>query len=478
MTTGNFYDLNVWAFILVIAVLLASILFANILKKYIKPLRESLIPNSVLGGIILLIISTICYFTVGDYLFNLSAFNLSTDFSGMQVLEVITYHCLAIGFIAMGMRSTEKKLTKKRSGEILDTGIITVGGYLLQAFLGMIITIVAGLFIDGIISGGGILLAFGFGQGTGQALNYGKIFEADYGFIGGSSFGLTIAALGFLAASIGGVIFLNVMKARGKIKIATEEEKDNEREVVEEIGEISSSGSMDKLTVQIGIVIIIYALSFALMYGITALLGEGVKNIIFGFNFLMGTVLTIPVKAIIKKLRAKNIMKKEYVNNYMMNRIGGFAFDVMIVAGVGAIQLHMIKDYWLVLLIMAIIGTFGTYIYTNKTCKAFFKGYESEQFLASFGMLTGTASTGIILLREIDPTFSTPASENLVYQTVPAIVFGFPMMFLATFAPQSDLSTYICLGVVVVLFVIMNLILYRRQIFRRKNKGEAVNEEN
>ena len=28
-------------------------------------------------------------------------------------------------------------------------------------------------------------------------------------------------------------------------------------------------------------------------------------------------------------------MKKEYINNFMMNRIGGFAFDVMIVAGCG-----------------------------------------------------------------------------------------------------------------------------------------------
>lgn len=43
-----------------------------------------------------------------------------------------------------------------------------------------------------------------------------------------------------------------------------------------------------------------------------------------------------------------------------------------------------------------------------------------------YGMLTGTASTGIILLREIDKDFKTPAADNLVYQNSPAIVFGFP----------------------------------------------------
>ena len=35
----------------------------------------------------------------------------------------------------------------------------------------------------------GLLLPFGFGQGTGQALNYGNIYEQDYGFDGGRSFG-------------------------------------------------------------------------------------------------------------------------------------------------------------------------------------------------------------------------------------------------------------------------------------------------
>ena len=33
----------------------------------------------------------------------------------------------------------------------------------------------------------GILLPFGYGQGTGQALNYGGIFENDFGFVGGKT---------------------------------------------------------------------------------------------------------------------------------------------------------------------------------------------------------------------------------------------------------------------------------------------------
>jgi ESS family glutamate:Na+ symporter len=84
-----------------------------------------------------------------------------------------------------------------------------------------------------------------------------------------------------------------------------------------------------------------------------------------------------------------------------------------------------------------------------------------------YGMLTGTASTGIILLREIDNDFKTPAADNMVYQNFPAIVFGFPMMLLATLAPQKPALT---MAILIVFFIVMNVILFRSFIFRKKKK--------
>ena len=82
-----------------------------------------------------------------------------------------------------------------------------------------------------------------------------------------------------------------------------------------------------------------------------------------------------------------------------------------------------------------------------------------------YGMLTGTASTGIILLREIDGGFESPASDNMVYQNFPAIIFGFPLMLLATMAPKQPVQTTLILTG---FFVVMNLILFRSKIFRAK----------
>ena len=88
-------------------------------------------------------------------------------------------------------------------------------------------------------------------------------------------------------------------------------------------------------------------------------------------------------------------------------------------------------------------------------------------------MLTGTASTGMILLREIDGTYRTPASENLVYQNLPAIVFGFPLMFLATYAPTGDLASLITCIVVGVAFIALNIVLFRRSLSKRFRPAPA-----
>ena len=464
----SFSELSVWTFVMVFATLLAGMLVAAALKRFIPFLQKTLIPVSVLGGILLLIISTIVYFTAGDYLFNMPAYGDGSDGpSGMQMLEMITYHCLGIGFIASGMRNSKKKFNKKRAGEIFDSGVTTVNGYLIQAFGGLIITIIAAWAIgsEGLISAAGILLAFGFGQGTGQALNYGKIYENEHGFAGGGNFGLTIAAAGFLVACIGGVIYINVMRRKGLIKIDTTQKRATLADYEDE-NELPAVSSIDKMTVQFAIVLGVYAISFGIMYGLSALI-PSLADTLFGFNFLIGVLLTIPAKAILNKLYKKGVIKKQVVNNYMMDRISGLAFDMMIVAGVAAIQLPLLAEYWLVLLLLAIYGTVATFIYVNFVSKRLFGQYRHEQFLAFFGMLTGTASTGMILLREIDGSYRTPASENLVYQSLPAIVFGFPLMFLAPYAATSNLAALITCIVVGAAFVVLNIVLFRRSVFRK-----------
>ena len=52
---NNFWDSNIWSLLLLTAVLFLSMLFSHALKNKIPFLNKSLMPASVLGGIIILV---------------------------------------------------------------------------------------------------------------------------------------------------------------------------------------------------------------------------------------------------------------------------------------------------------------------------------------------------------------------------------------------------------------------------------------
>ena len=455
---GNFWDFSSWGFFNLTAVLLLSLLVANMLKRSIPMLEASLIPTSVLGGGILLVISAVYNAVTGDEMFNTSFFGGH----GAAWLELLTYHMLALGFTASALKSNGGKMTKERSVEIFNTGLTTVSTYLLQALAGMIICMVGAIFLKDLLEAAGLLLALGFGQGPGQAMNYGGIYEMDYGFVGGKSFGLTIASMGFLAASFGGVIHLNLLKRHGKIKL--DKGTGIPGEQVEGQNEIPMQESIDKFTVQIALIMVAYLLAYFLMYGLGCLL-PGMRATIYGFNFLLGVLSATVLKTVMNFFRKRNIIHRHYTNDFLLTRATNFFYDIMVTASIAAIRMSIIGKYLGILLIMGIVGMVITYVYVYFICRKLFPAYAEQQFLAMYGMLTGTASTGVILLREIDGDFKTPVADNLVYQNFPAMVFGFPILILATMAPTKP---YMTLGIVVAFLVIMNILLFRSLIFKKR----------
>jgi ESS family glutamate:Na+ symporter len=72
-----------------------------------------------------------------------------------------------------------------------------------------------------------------------------------------------------------------------------------------------------------------------------------------------------------------------------------------------------------------------------------------------FGMMTGVISSGILLLRETDPGFETPAANNLVLGSSFAIGFGIPMLLLIGMAPKSDIMALITMGCCAVYFFVL-----------------------
>lgn len=456
----------VWGFVVQFGLLLLFLLLGNTLRRKIPVFRNCLIPSALLGGTALLICNIICkqfgFFVVDN-----------------RLMQVITYHCLAIGFAAMSLK-TEKSTHKTNKAQVLEFGALQGGTYMLQAFVGIGITVLMFLFTrhgEKIVSYiCGLILPLAFGQGPGNALTWDINFTnvPATQFAGNGSFGLSLASIGFLVASVFGVLHINIAKKRGELVIRKDTPTDafiaqlNDNE-----NELPDNESVDKFTIQAGFVAVAYALSFLFMC-LLAAISDFTNSIAWGFNFLWASLAAMIIKIVVKKLRKTQLMHRQYINNYQMDRISGFAFDIMIVAGVASIEINDIKNYILPIVILSVVGTLITYLYIRFATKECFKGFEHEMFLMSFGTLTGTASNGMILTKEVDPGLRTPTSSLYILSNFPAMVMIAPLLLLLNFACRSLTNAIISLAIFFVLWCLYTVFIFRRRIFKKHFKDKDV----
>ena len=459
--TVVFSEPYVWEFLGQIGIVFVAMLAGNVLRTFIPALRKLYIPSAIIGGFLVLAIKQIP--GVGAHVDN-------------ATMEIICYHCLGLGFAAMALK-TAKSERKVSTVKVVESGAIMAGGYLIQAIVGLVISIAFFLLSSGgFYYAAGLILPMGFGQSTGSALSWGSNYEANYGFEGGSTFGLATAAIGFIVGSIIGVIYLNIATRKGLVKPRRALAAEKDRVIVEDPNEIPNSESIDKMSIQLCFV----ALAYVLAYGVMRLLAmvpiKAVGDLAWGLNFLWTLLCAYLIKLAMSLLKKKGAIKRYYVNDHLMDRISGLMFDVMICAGIIAIDIEDVyRNLWMLIAICG-IGTVVTFLYVRKAPKHAYKNYEIESFMTNFGTLTGTLSTGMILLREIDPDYVTPASSNIVLQNFPSIPFLAPLLLTLGFAGASLTNTLIMLGVYTLLFLAYNTFLFRRRIFRKRyaNKPEEV----
>lgn len=454
-TTVTFSDSQVWTFFIQAAILCGALLLGNIIRTRVPGIKKLYIPSALLGGLVVLL---------------LQAIPAVEELVDEYTMQVITYHCLGLGFAAMALKTAKEKKTVS-TVKIIESGAIMASSYLLQAVVGLAISVIAFLLI-GSFYAAGLILPMGFGQSTGSALSWGSKFETSYGFTGGASYGLAVATIGFIVGSVIGVIYLNIMHRKGKVTPRRAAATADTETVIHVEGEIPNSESVDKLSIQLAFVVAAYFLSYLFMNLLSMTGVSAVSDLAWGLNFMWALLAGMLIKILMSGLRKMKLVERHYINNYLMDRISGFMFDMMIVAGVIAIDFDAIIANWGLLVITCAAGTVISFLYVRLATRQAYPGYELEGFLTNFGTVTGTVSTGMILLREIDPGYTTPAASNIVLQNVPSLVMLAPLLLTMSFAASSLPHTLIMLAVFVVLLLAYNLFLFRRRIFQKRFAGK------
>lgn len=452
---------GLWNPIIQVAIIAAVILIANVLRRKIPLIKNSMMPTAVIAGFVLFAMKLIGIVRVN-----------------MPFFEMLTYHCIAIGFIALCLRVPENNEDDKRSHVGLKSGTVIVGSYMIQGIAGLVISLgLAFTVMPEMFKAAGVLLPMGYGQGPGQANNIGATYEA-LGFAGGQSFGLAVAAAGYICACVIGVFYINYLVRRGKLKKTNHDMISGSVTIDTFQGEdeIPIAESLDKFSVQMALVLVVYGVTYLTAWGLTsavAAVSEGladtVNALVWGFNFMIGAGIAIAFRCGMKQLRAKRIMTRQYQNNYLLSRISGVAFDVMIVAGIATIEIKDLSGLWLPYILMAVAGAAVTLIHLKFVCRRVYGEYYYEGLVSMFGMMTGTISSGVLLLRELDPQFKTPAANNLVIGSSFAILLAVPLLALVGIAPKSTLMTFIVLGALIIYYLILLAIVLS------KGKGQCNN---
>ncbi len=451
---------SLWNPIIQVGIIAALIILANILRRKVKFIKNSLMPTAVIAGFILLAIKST------------GIINIDPIF-----LEKITYHSLGFGFIALSLKVPEKD-TSETALTGAKSGALIVGTYLVQAVAGLAVTLsLAYTFMPDLFKASGVLLPMAYGQGPGQANNIGTLYEQE-GMAGGKSFGLSLAAAGFLCACIVGVIYLNVLSRKGKLVRVKDKRSISGSVTVDAYqheNEIPIAESIDKFSIQFALVGMVYLATFLLTLGIESLAGlisdelkNTVSSFLWGFNFILGSLVAIIVRSCITGLRKTKLMTRQYQNNYLLSRISGLAFDLMIITGIASIDISDLKGYWVPFILLSIVGGVVTFVFLKFMCDKVYPNYKYEAFLGMFGMLTGTISSGVLLLREIDPEFETPASNQLVVGSSFGIAFGFPVLLLVKYAANGDTAVWTTFGLATLYLVVLTLFM----LFAGKKKNK------
>jgi len=425
-----------WKIIIDAGIISAALIVATFLRTKLRFLQRFMVPNSLTAGVLLL--------PVYNYLMPALGYTQNR-------LGDLVYHLLNISFIAMTLRSKPKGPAKDSSHSVWAMSTAIISQYSLQALFGLLLTwVLFSTVLPGLNPAFGLTLPLGFAMGPGQAYAIGKGWEG-MGFEGAGSVGLTMAALGYLWACVVGVALVNLGVRCGYLpKNAQTAMADRAmltgimpREREKPIGSRNTTDleAIDPMSLHAAAVACTYILSFLLLKALTWALGfagnagrELAVNL-WGMNFIFSALTAMLVRAIVDKLRIGYVLDDD-----SLSRISGIAVDYMVTGSLAAISLVFVGRYWLPLLLLSTFGGVIVAITIPWLCSRIFRDHRYERMIMIFGVSTGTLSTGLALLRILDPEFKTKVSSDYMLSAGMTFALMLPFVLAVNLPAQAGQS--------------------------------------
>ena len=410
-----------WTLFIHVGIIASALMLATYIRTRVRFFQRFLIPNALTAGFILL--------PLYNFVFPLLGLDSMT-------LEALTYHLLSVSFVAMSLRKAPKR---KSDGRIFATSVAVISQYAIQTTVGLVLTFpLISTVMPDLFHSFGWLMPLGFVLGPGQAFSIGEGWRVA-GIEGAGSVGLTFAAIGFIVSSFGGVFLINYGLRRGWMSKEHADAINNQgiKRGVYARGSRLPVGSqltteteaIDSMTLNAGLVLISYFLAYLFLQfmqwalGFMGPTGERLATNLWGISFIFAAIAGLGIKTLLTAIKADHI-----IDNQTLNRVSGFAVDFMVTAAIAAISVVIVGQYWLPILLLAAVGSFLCFVQVPWFTSRIFRDHQFHRMLIIFGVSTGTLTTGLALLRVVDPDFETPVASDYAYASGITFVLAIPFI--------------------------------------------------
>lgn len=430
------------------------LLLGFMLRNLVPFFRKYLVPSCMLGGLL------------GLFAANMGVLNLfgsaRPNFSAFQTVIFhmfnLTFICFGLGGFGSGIKGAGRNILKGMC--YIATASCAVCGFMI---VGIVLFIVGWNAVFGVqlFESAGQIMFTGFGAGPGAAMSMGRTWE-QAGVPGGlASLGLAYGALGYVCSLLVGVPVATWMRKKRGLPTGDAIPEAEQRGVYAEDAECPPAGllrtmshNIDGMSFQAALMLLAYLMAYGVMGLLSLALPPKGMGIVWS---LFSSMICLPCGIIVKEALLKRVFHADCLfDSGCHTRLLNILVDFVAVASLLGIQITVLKEWWPIMLpscaVLSAIVVAGLWLCYRKNAE-----YGAERFLGGVGNLTGSITSGLVLIRIIDPEYKSTVPQELSLQGIPITIWGIvtlplfaqwkfaQVFFDGTWVPQVLLS--LCTGI-------------------------------
>ncbi|MCR6098679.1 sodium:glutamate symporter [Salipaludibacillus agaradhaerens] len=442
-------------------------------RVYTPLLQQLYLPSSIIAGLIALLVGPevlgrlMTALTSDDHLLSQGLINLAT----LDVWEALPGLFINIVFATLFLGKSLPSLSKvwHIGGPQVAMGQMVSWG---QYVIGLLLVLLILTPFFGVNPLAGALIEISFVGGHGTAAGLGNTF-AELGFAEGQDLAIGLATVGILTGVIVGIILINwgARKGHGQHVGGAQKLSSTGRNGIVELDNRDSGADMttrpesiEPLSLHLAYVGIAIFVGWLLLEGLILL--EAYTWGAWTDVYLMIYVPLFPLAmagGIITQAFSDRFDKFRVIDRKMINRIGGFSLDILIISALATISLSVIGENIIAFVSLAVVGIIWNIFAFLVLAPKMIPSYWFERGIGDFGQATGITATGLLLMKVADPENKTPALEGFGYKQILFEPFVGGGLFTAASLPlifQFGPTAILILSAIITLFWLLFGLFY------------------